>query len=637
MSAIFGRVSFDGSSISREVFDAAFCTLDDWGKDGRGVLHHEGVVFGHQNLALRSSGSDAEQPLAENGLCIVADAIIDNRDDLFRQLDIGSVAAMTMSDCQLILAAFLRWGEDCARQLVGDFAFAIWSPQIGKVFAARDVAGARPFFYSARAANFLFASTVEAIAKSPDIDFDIDNLRVAFFLAQPLQAHENPFIKGIEFLPPGHTLTASIDGVRVSRYWFPEDIPQAAPASLEDYSLQLRELLEQAIQDRLCLGQPIGSHISGGLDSTGVTVLAHRILRRQGFHLDMAYSWAPPINDEYPLAVEGFDERIQIAELGKHEGFDYSFGTACSNDYFKFFKRNIAFENSADLFEELPLMEQAATRGTRVMLSGWGGDECVTFGLRGYPSWLLAKRRFGDLFNMARTLGGGLRNPIGMSKFIFRDAGLPFLPDRLYSAFSPYLNMKKLENLGRPEFMAKYPGARRETSLIWRDAKDPFSMQCALLKNGHISTRMSLWSTWAGPLGIQYRYPLMDKRLLEFSLSLPSDMLWQTNRGRVVYRVAMRDTLPDRYSKHDTVNEAKRKKIRFDCWQKLNENYDQIESLDCPWLDMNALSRKVKDAPSSIEEFDLLRFIPLHSSMRILELWRQSAPSLNPNKYVDKF
>ena len=622
MSAIFGRVSFDSQSIARDSFDVAFSTLDDWGKDGRSVLHKENASFGHQKLALKASEVEDVQLFEQDGLCILADAVIDNRGDLSERLDIPSESRV--SDCQLILFAFLRWGEECAQYLVGDFAFAIWNIHSGEFFAARDIAGARPFFYSKYGSQFLFSTTVEAIANTPDIDFDIDESRVAFFLIHPLQAHENPFLKGIDFLPPGHTLTASTRELKVSRYWFPENIKQAEPASLDEYAAQLRGLIEQAIQDRVCVEHPTGSHISGGLDSTGVTVLAHRLLRQAGSQLDMAYTWAPPINDEYPLAQDDFDERAEIAALGKREGFHYAFGTANASDYFRFFKRNLAIENSADLFEEQPLMEQAASRGTRVMLSGWGADECVSFSLRGYPSWLLSNRRFKDLFRMARYQGGGLRNPLGIARFLFRDALLPFLPDRVYSAFSPYLNMKKIECLGHPDFLAQYPEAARQTSSIWRDAKDPRSMQCSLLMNGHIATRMSLWSTWAGPLGIQYRYPLMDKRLLEFSLSLPPDMLWQKRRSRIVYRKAMIDALPERASKHDVANETKRKKIRLDCWQELNQQYDKFANVDCPWLEMGALINKIKSAPENLEKFDLLDFIPLHSSIRVLELWRHS-------------
>ncbi|GEN29728.1 asparagine synthetase B [Halovibrio variabilis] len=622
MSAIFGRISFEQNSIAREPFETAFGTLDDWGKDGRGVMHKKNAVLGHQKLALRDADSEDVQPLEHCGLCIVADAVIDNRRDLCRQLDMAATSGMP--DGQLIVSAFLKWGKACAQYLIGDFAFAIWNPRDGELFAARDVAGARPFFYSKQGSQFLFGSTVEAIASSPDVDFEIDESRVAFFLAQPLQSKEDPFLKGIEFLPPGHSLTASRRGVDVSRYWFPEHIVQAAPASLDEYAEQLRGLINQAVQDRICLDSPTGSHISGGLDSTGVTVLAHRFLRQQGRQLDMAYTWAPSVSEDYPLAQGAFDERTEIAKLSQREGFECSFGTDSASDYFRFFRRNLAYENSADLFEELPLMEQAASRGTRVMLSGWGADECVSFSLRGYPSWLLSNRRFKDLFNMARTLGGGLRRPGGMAKFLFQTAALPFLPDWLYAAFSPYLNNNKLQCLGHPDFMKRHPEAWRETSLVWRDAKDPFSMQCALLLNGHIASRMSLWSTWAGPLGIQYRYPLMDKRLLEFSLSLPPDMLWQKRRKRIVYRMAMVDALPERVSKHDVANETKRKKIRLDCWQKLDQDHDQFVNIDCPWLATKALTDKIKGAPSSLEKFDLLSFIPLHSSMRVLELWRHS-------------
>ncbi|SFT85446.1 asparagine synthetase B family protein [Halomonas saccharevitans] len=623
MSAILGRVSLDGRQVSRRNFIKAFDTLQDWGRDGRGLLVQGAVALGHQNLALTLVSGNERQPLCLGRQYIVSDAVIDNRAELCELLEIDSILAGEIPDSQLILRAYQRWGEASVDRLVGDFAFVIWDSETSRLFAARDVAGSRPLFYAQRACTLLFGTTVESIVAHPDIQFDIDESRVAFFLAQPFGAYENPFIEGIEFLPPGHTLLASTHGINVRRYWHPEEIPPASSASLDDYAEQLRSLVERAIEDRLCQNHPVGSHISGGLDSTGISVLAHRLLRNNGSRLDMSYAWAPPICDLYPLVEKAFDERFQIADLSKREGFDCVFGSASSDDYMSFLKRNIAFENSTDLFEELPLMEQAAGRKTRVMLSGWGGDECVTFGLRGYPSWLLGQRRFKDLFNLARTCGGGLRKPIGVSKFIFQLGILPLCSDKVYSAFSPYLKTRQLLRLSAPALMARYPDAYKKTSLIWRDAKDPFSMQCALLKNGHLSARMSLWSTWAGPLGIQYRYPLLDKRLIEYSLSLPPDMLWQKRSDRIVYREAMRDVLPKRVSKYDTANEEKRKKISFYCWKKLKSDVSVYREIHCPWLDMEALVKRIEEAPVAIEDFDLLSFIPLHYGMRVLELWRQ--------------
>lgn len=626
MSAILGRVSLDGRQVPRSHFIKAFDTLHDWGRDGRGLLVQGGLALGHQHLALTSVSGNELQPLCLGRQYIVSDAVIDNRTELCELLEIDAILAEEVPDSQLILRAYQRWGEACVERLVGDFAFAIWDAETSRLFAARDVVGSRPFFYAQRAGTLLFGTTVESIVAHPDIPFGIDESRVAFFLAQPFGAYENPFVEGIEFLPPGHTLLASIHGIDIRRYWHPEEIPPASPATLDDYAEQLRSLVESAIEDRLCQNHPVGSHISGGLDSTGISVLAHRLLRNNGSRLDMSYAWAPPVCDLYPLVDSVRDERVQIADLCKREGFGCIFGSATADDYMRFFKRNLAFENSTDLFEELPLMEQAASRGTRVMLSGWGGDECVTFGLRGYPSWLLGQRRFKDLFNLARTCGGGLRNPIGISRFIFQLGVLPLCSDNVYSTFSPYLKTRQLLSLSAPALMARYPDAYKKTSLIWRDARDPFSMQCALLKNGHLSARMSLWSTWAGPLGIQYRYPLLDKRLLEFSLSLPPDMLWQKRRERIVYREAMRDVLPKRVSKYDTANEEKRKKISFACWKQLNSGLGAYREMHCPWLDMKALVKRIEEVPATLEDFELLSFIPLHYGMRVLELWRQGVP-----------
>src|SRR5689334_1018092 len=158
------------------------------------TLAHRGADRGsswsHGSLAIASrisrttpeSLSDIQPVLrVESGLAVVADARIDNRDELLRTLDIPRDG--NPSDSELITEAFARWGRGCVDRLVGDFAFAVWSARDESLFCARDPMGVKPFYYAHRPSFFAFASEIKALRCVPGLDLTIDSEEVAAFFA----------------------------------------------------------------------------------------------------------------------------------------------------------------------------------------------------------------------------------------------------------------------------------------------------------------------------------------------------------------------------------------------------------------------------------------------------------------------
>ncbi|MDN3554782.1 asparagine synthase-related protein [Halomonas maura] len=624
MSAILGRIHFSARPVDPAAFGAALATLDHYGREGASMRVEAGVGLGYQRLDVSPSSVHECQPLGDGHFAIVADAILDNRDSLCDELHIESHRRSLIPDSRLLLLAYRRWGRECVQRLVGDFAFALWDAREQVLFCARDHIGARPFYYHAYGECLVFSTDIRALASFSDLSLVIDETRVAEYLLWPLGCREASFFQGVYPLPAGHCMCVDRHGVRLWAYWQPADVPSIRYARREDYIGHLRELLEQAVSDRLCSSYPVGSHLSGGLDSAGVTILASRLTRARGERLDMSYSWSPSINSDYPLIAHNRDERRVIDEICHREGIHCLYGTTTGQDYLDYLRRDIALEGTTDLFEEHGVMRQAAQRGTRVMLSGWGGDESATFGVRGYPGYLLKRGRLVRLLSIAHKAVGGYHRPRKLAGFLWRECLLTLLPDCVYARYSPYLRPDQLQFLYRPDFVERFASFSSYRSPAWREYPDPVAMQALLLMNGHLASRMSTWAHWSARHGIVYRYPLTDLRLLRFTLGLPPDLLWYRGQARSLYRRALAGLLPREVSKNDTVNERKRMKVRAECWTLLAEEAAKgAFQGECRWLDMPAFHTRILEAPPEMSSNQqMLRFLPLCSAVQVWHLWK---------------
>ena len=183
-------------------------------------------------------------------------------------------------DSSLILLAYERWGAECVKRLLGDFAFAIWDGRERRLFCARDPFGCMPFVYHYDGKRFIFASDIKGVLarmESPRLN---EPMIAAYLQMSTCHAEKRlTFFEEVVKLPPAHTLTLTAAGVQLSRHWSPEDAPEVRLATDADYAEQLRVLFEDSVGCRLRSAFPVGSHLSGGLDSSIVSIVASRALR----------------------------------------------------------------------------------------------------------------------------------------------------------------------------------------------------------------------------------------------------------------------------------------------------------------------------------------------------------------------
>ena len=470
---------------------------------------------------------DAHQTLA-------ADARLDDKDTLCDALGVPHRERAAVTDRTLILHAYRRWGRECPNHLLGDYAFVVWDAGTRTIFCARDHIGCRPFYYAWTRQRFIFASTIEAVLAAPDVSDEWDEPVLAAYLTRLFfSTTTRTLFAAVRKLPPGHSLTVETTpargfSMRLERYWRLEGIPKARPAGDDDVAAEFLDLYEKAVKDRL-RGGPVGVHLSGGLDSSSVAVLAAKELRRQGRPSPPAFTWMRPLGDEPAQA-----EYARIDAVAAREGLQvHHCNVVRPEDYVSLVRRDCIYPYFPALTEER-VLSRAAKLGTRVLLSGLGGDEGVSFNGRGYYAELLLRGRWRQL---AAECSAQAENPVSfIAKIVLRIVH----PDLV-----GHLARRRFPRRGRwlisPEFARR---VRPLPSDTWTFKETGVRRtQWRLLQGGSLQSNLELFTSGAQH-GIEYRYPLLDRRLLEFALGLPPTWFRRGRWNRWLMRSALAPMLP---------------------------------------------------------------------------------------------
>ena len=524
------------------------------------------VEWARDDVAFAGRHRDGESPLridGDAGLVAVADARIDDRDALCDTLGVPPAQRARVADVELILRAFAKWGTDCPRHLLGDYAFCVWDTAKRVLFCARDHIGARPFYYAMANGRFVFASAVEAVLAAPDVPDALDETMVATHLGSMMVSDVRTFFRAVRKLPPGHALTVAadrpfdpIDTPSPQRHWHPEHAPRLPPASDDAYAEQCLELCRRSVRDRL-RGGPVGVHVSGGLDSSSIAVLAARELHSQGRPPPPAFTWLPALNDAPPQPAHA-EEYALVDAVCAQEGLPTCHGALTPEIVLDLVRLDGALPNVHVHVNEEITQRQAQARGVRVLLSGWGGDECASSNGRGHWPQLLLRGRW-------RRLAAECRAQSAPAWRFLGGVGLellhPSLPVRLRRLREGRRNVER-RWLIHPEF------ARRTKPLAAASARalGVRSVQLALLRAGHLAQRMEGWAASGAPRGIEYRYPLLDRRLLEFALGLPPEQFRHGEESRLLMRNAMCAVLPPEVCWHRSKSDPARSDAMVDAF-----------------------------------------------------------------------
>jgi asparagine synthase (glutamine-hydrolysing) len=577
MSSICGIYKRDERKADNDEIDQMLHQLNHWDADYTDKTTHGPIGFGHLMLYNTPESKNEILPFhdKENGLIIVADARIDNREELLEKT--GLTDAANISDSQLILKAFKIYNKRCVDHLVGAFAFSVWDEHKQELFCARDHIGFKPFYYYLDNNIFLFGTETRHITNYPVVDASINEQYIADALSTLKSENDQTFYKAIKKLPPAHYLIIKPEFYEFKRYWDLNPKKEIKYNTEEEYIEHFKALLNQAVKCRLRSAYQVGSELSGGLDSSAVTGFASQYTNINTFsHIlpDWAHDKIFPYEDERQF-IEQVNQYCKIRDnyyiTGEQEGI------------LKSLKRGISINNgivqaSLSLFSDA-LYKKAQETGTRTLLSGFGGDELVSykgggvfkelayhFHFRKLLKEITYKRHFLSAFKqLVLSIGSALTDRFKQLAGKLSTYKTPGWAHDIYGVL--FLN---------PDFFQRMQ--MKERFYKRKKLPDDPSVRMKQYRRFHYSYfpgRLEDCYASAQAQKVEYRYPLLDKRLLEFYLALPVEIKKKHGWGRYILRKSMQDLVPEEIQWRNDKMGATVPNV----FLRLNQDYEQIKKL----------------------------------------------------------
>ena len=257
------------------------------GPDQRGAyLSSHAALFHHRLCVIDPQNGRQPMEIRADGrsYVLIYNGELYNTPELRRELSLRGHVFYGRSDTEVLLHAFAEWGPDCVERLNGIFAFAVWESAAGRLFLARDRMGVKPLFYTVKNGALIFASELKGLLAHPWVEAEADRDSVLeLLLTGPGRSPGCGVFRGLRELPPAHRAMFDTDGLHIDRYWKLTARPHTE--SEADTVAHVRELVVDAIERQLVSDVPIGTFLSGGLDSGIISSVANRYMARQGKRL----------------------------------------------------------------------------------------------------------------------------------------------------------------------------------------------------------------------------------------------------------------------------------------------------------------------------------------------------------------
>jgi asparagine synthase (glutamine-hydrolysing) len=547
MCGIAGMVRGDGQPVDRQLLERMNEAIRHRGPDEDGfyVDDHVGMAMRRLSIIDLKSG---QQPIPnqDRTAWIVFNGEIYNYKEVREQLENLGHQFHTNSDTEVVVHAYSRYGDDCAKHLRGMFAFAIWDEAKQELFLARDRVGKKPLLYAQTAnGGLVFASEFMPLLLHPEVSRDIDHEALHYYLTfmcvpAPLTAYRQ-----IRKLEPGHTLRWRKGEIELKRYWLP-DFSKKLDITEEEAGERLIEILRDAVRVRLMSEVPLGAFLSGGIDSSTVVALMSEV------------SATPVKTFSIGFEEQDFSELHHARRVAEHVGADHH----------EFIVRPDALEVLPTLVEHYgePYADSSAiptyyvARETRrhvtVALNGDGGDESFA-GYDRYTAMLLAQQyhrlpsllRGGLIERAVQLLPGSdeRRTLATRTKRFMRAVSLPKV-ERYMHWISVFDSQRKHE-LYSDEF-ARETQAERAARFIepwFVNANGAGLLDATLLADtmtylpNDLLVKVDI-ATMA--VSLEARSPFLDHHVIEFAASLPEHFKLRGLTKKYLLKRVLRQLLP---------------------------------------------------------------------------------------------
>jgi asparagine synthase (glutamine-hydrolysing) len=559
MSAIAGIYHLNGEPISPEHGAGLMKFLEQFPANDIQTWQKENIFLGchAQWITPESIGEKLPYYDHERQLTITADAIIDNREELFSKLQVKKAKQKAISDSELILLAYNKWEEECPKYLVGDFAFMIWDERKQKLFGARDFSGARTLYYFNNQQRFAFCTIINPIFSLPYVLRRLDEQWLAEYLAiigmiDVVDSSLTPY-QHIKQVPPAHSITIINGSIHLNRYCTLSSNKILKLKTNEEYVEAFQEVYQEAVSSRLRTYRNIGAQLSGGLDSGSIVAFASSPLGLQNKKL-LTYSYIPPsdfqdftpkhlLTDESPLIKEVVNYVPGIVD--SYLDFEGRDSYSEMNSFIEMMEMPYKFfENS---FWLRGMFEKASEDDVGILLNGGRGNLSISWGTAiDYYGTLLKRLRivhlYSELNQYSRNVGGNrlrrlpiiARTAFPIIDKIFpqgRDYDFPLLINPEFAKKTKVFNKLKQHGIDESGWFS--------SANIFEQRKSHFEEVFHWNASNTLASKLSLrYAVWK-------RDPTNDLRVIRFCLSLPEEQYVQNGLDRALIRRATENYLPD--------------------------------------------------------------------------------------------
>ena len=549
MCGIAGVLDFSSASPESGSVERMLGRLIHRGPDDEGRAALGPLTFGQRRLSILDPSPAGHQPMRsrDGRFWLVHNGEIYNFLELATELEALGHRFETATDTEVMLAAYAQWGLDAIARFNGIWAFALWDEAEQRLILSRDRFGVKPLYVAEASGQLAFASEIKALLELSWVSADPEPAAVHDFLRDGIVDHtDQTFFRQVRRVPAAHSLVVDAKGPRLVRYWGPpplSDDASSRPDARDDSLVEeFRELLIDAVALQLRSDVPLGSCLSGGIDSSSIVSVAAALRRGE-----LRSSWskrrdrdaAPQLAFFAEFREEGIDERPYVDAVVDRVGITLRTTTPNAPDLLETIETIVRAQDepfgSTSIVAQYFVMKLAHEAGVKVLLDGQGADEV----LAGYPPY------------RAMGVAGTLRGSDGPS----RRAALRTLIGRRVPIL-PTLGRLVLDGASVP-----WPLRRNRMPDRWIGdvARRAGELDPSLdVPNGTVLAR-NLWRQIASEnlpallryedrnsmaFGIEARVPFLDHRLVEAGLMLPDRLKIRPGEQKTALRHAMDGVVP---------------------------------------------------------------------------------------------
>jgi asparagine synthase (glutamine-hydrolysing) len=554
MSLLFGFCHTDQKPAEETTLATMYEGIKDFPNEKHAFLIKKNVGFAHALTYNTPEALFENMPkyVAEQRLIFTAEGRLDNREELASLLEIrlnNESGGVPLPDGEIMLKAYQKWGKNAADKLLGDWSFACFDESTQELFLARDKHGYTALFYHFDNNTFSFATSKKSLLKLANVKKNINKEKLirglAIWFHPKNTLHNETHYEGIFSVPPAHTLTFRNGKIELNRYWFPEKTETIYRKNPQDYADELLDILTKATKARLRTYKPVASMLSGGLDSSSVSVLAAELLAKQGKHLT-TLSHVPLFKEELKLEKsrnQVLDETPFImASVEKAGNIDpillnSSHFTPTEGMLKAIDCHDGVFHAGCNAYWLVDIMETAQRNGYGSLLSGEMGNAGISYtGVDyhlpfGHPSFMR---------NPKKLLKSKILKPIALQYFpkLMEKRGNGGIEN--YILETGYLNKNIIEEWQIIEDI------RKNNNGFSPYFANTQAGMLAILDVGN-NPRCMFGANSKHYYGIEKRDPTGDVRVLEHCLSVPNEAFFDKfGNKKQLLKNTMKNRLPDK-------------------------------------------------------------------------------------------